>query len=320
MKRTTSYIIVGLQIVLALFSSCSNNKKRKDGRTDTYSSGTISFVSDESFSPVIEEECAVFQYDYPQAKLKPIYTSESDAINKLLEGKTWLAFTARNFKTNEIQSLKAKNYRPVAIDIAYDALAFIVNRDNKDTLISIKDIQNIMMGKTIKWKQLNKGENKGEITVVFDNPKSSTVHYIEDSILGGKPIINKNVVAVNKTSEVIKYVEENPDAIGIIGNNWLNDKRDSTNLTFNKNIRVMSVSRIHPATAASSRKPYQYYIYNGEYPLIRTIYALLNDPRQGLPWGFAHFIQGPKGQRIVMKAGLLPVLGDINVRDVNVSQ
>ena len=288
MKRTTSYIIVGLQIVLALFSSCSNNKKGKDGRTDTYSSGTISFVSDESFSPVIEEECAVFQYDYPQAKLKPIYTSESDAINKLLEGKTWLAF--------------------------------IVNRDNKDTLISIKDIQNIMMGKTIKWKQLNKGENKGEITVVFDNPKSSTVHYIEDSILGGKPIINKNVVAVNKTSEVIKYVEKNPDAIGIIGNNWLNDKRDSTNLTFNKNIRVMSVSRIHPATAASSRKPYQYYIYNGEYPLIRTIYALLNDPRQGLPWGFAHFIQGPKGQRIVMKAGLLPVLGDINVRDVNVSQ
>ena len=177
-----------------------------------------------------------------------------------------------------------------------------------------------MMGKTIKWKQLNKGENKGEITVVFDNPKSSTVHYIEDSILGGKPIINKNVVAVNKTSEVIKYVEKNPDAIGIIGNNWLNDKRDSTNLTFNKNIRVMSVSRIHPATASSSRKPYQYYIYNGEYPLIRTIYALLNDPRQGLPWGFAHFIQGPKGQRIVMKAGLLPVLGDINVRDVNVSQ
>ena len=303
MRKTTSYIIVGLQIVLALSSSCSNNKKGKDGRTDTYSSGTISFVSDESFSPVIEEERAVFEYDYPQAKLTPIYTSESDAINRLLEGKTWLAFTARNFKSNEIQSLKAKNYRPVAIDIAYDALAFIINKGNKDTLISVKDLQEIMLGRITKWKQLNKGENKGAITVVFDNPKSSTVHYVEDSILGGKPIINNN-----------------PDAIGIIGNNWLNDKRDSTNLTFNKNIRVMSVSRIHPATASSSRKPYQYYIYNGEYPLVRTIFALLNDPRQGLPWGFAHFIQGPKGQRIVMKAGLLPVLGDINVRDVNVNQ
>ena len=82
----------------------------------------------------------------------------------------------------------------------------------------------------------------------------------------------------------------------------------------------MSLSKIHPATPQSSRKPYQYYIYNGEYPFIRTIYALLNDPRQGLPWGFAHFIQGPKGQRIVMKTGLLPVLGNINVRDVNAVQ
>ena len=53
---------------------------------------------------------------------------------------------------------------------------------------------------------------------------------------------------------------------------------------------------------------------------MKKSYALLNDPRRGLPWGFAHFIEGPKGQRIVMKAGLLPVLGQINVRDVNVSQ
>ena len=100
----------------------------------------------------------------------------------------------------------------------------------------------------------------------------------------------------------------------------MNYKLDSTTLTFNKNISVISLSRIHPSTASSILKPYQYYIYTCYYPLIRTIYALLNDPRQGLPWGFAHFIQGPKGQRIVMKAGLLPVLGDINVRDVNVSQ
>lgn len=318
--KFTSYFFVGLAITSVLISSCGNSKKSKDGRTDTYSSGAISFVSDESFSPIIEEEREVFQYDYPQAKVTPVYCSESEAVNKLLDGKAWLAFTARNFKPAELQSLQSKQYRPVAIDIAYDALAFIVNKNNNDTLISVQDVKDIMDGKVTQWSDISKGDKRGTITVVFDNPKSSTVHYIEDSILGGKPILNKNVVAVNKTAEVIKYVEQNADAIGIIGNNWLNDKRDSTNLTFNRNIRVMSLSRQHPATEANSRKPYQYYIYNGQYPLIRTIYALLNDPRQGLPWGFAHFIQGPKGQRIVMKAGLLPVLGNINVRDVNVAQ
>jgi phosphate transport system substrate-binding protein len=317
--KLSSYILVGLTISVSLFSSCSN-KKSKDGRTDTYSSGAISFVSDESFSPIIEEERLVFQQDYPEAKVTPIYTSESDAINRLLSLKSWLAFAARDFRPSEVAYLQSRSYRPVSIKIAYDALAFIVHKSSKDTLISVTDIANVMSGKSTRWSQISNGSNNGLITVVFDNAKSSTVHYVEDSILGGKPITNPNVVAVNKTSEVIKYVEEHPGTIGIIGNNWLNDKRDSTNLTFNKDIRVMSVSKIHPATASSSRKPYQYYIYNGEYPLIRTIYALLNDPRQGLPWGFAHFIEGPKGQRIVMKTGLLPVLGNINVRDVNISQ
>lgn len=315
--KLISYIVVGLTLTSILAASCGNNKKSKDGRTDTYSSGTISFVADESFSPIIEEEREVFQHDYPDAKVNPIYTNESDGINRLLHGKAWLVFAARDFKPAEKKSLQAKQYMPTSFSIAYDALAFIVNKNNTDTLLSVKEVRDIMNGKITKWNQLNKKSNRGTITVVFDNPKSSTVHYIEDSVLGGKPIINKNVAAVNKTAEVIKYVEQNPNAIGIIGNNWLNDKRDTTNLTFKRNIRVMSLSKLYPATAANSRKPYQYYIYNGEYPLIRTIYALLNDPRQGLPWGFAHFIQGPKGQRIVMKTGLLPVLGNINVRDVN---
>lgn len=317
--KLTSYIFVGLTLSACLFSSC-NNKKNKDGRTDTYSSGAISFVSDESFSPIINEEKQVFENDYPQAKVTPIYTNESDAITQLMNGKTWLAFTTRDFRPSEIQALRAKKFIPQSVKIAYDALALIVNKSSKDTLISVTDFKNIMTGKTTRWSQIYKGSKGGVITVVFDNPRSSTVHWVEDSLLGGKPIVNPNVVAVNKTAEVIAYVEKHPGTIGIIGNNWLNDKRDSTNLTFNKNIRVMSVSKVHPATATSGRKPYQYYIYNDEYPFIRTVYALVNDPRQGLPWGFAHFIEGPKGQRIVMKTGLLPVLGNINVRDVNVGQ
>lgn len=300
--------------------ACSNNKQSKDGRTDTYSSGTISFVSDESFSPIVEEEREVFQHDYPAATVTPIYTSESDAINQLLDGKTCLAFTARDFRPAELEGIKANKILPQSIKIGYDALALIVNKGSRDTLISKQEFAGILNGSITRWEQLGNAKGKGTITVVFDNPKSSTVHWVEDSLLGGKAIANKNVVAVNKTAEVITYVEKHPGTIGIIGNNWLNDKRDSTNLTFNRNIRVMEVSQVHPATPASGRKPYQYYIYTDEYPLVRTIYALVADPRQGLPWGFAHFCESPKGQLIVMKSGLLPYRGDINIRDVNVTQ
>lgn len=319
MKKTAFYSIVGLTLFACFCLSCSG-KKNKSGRTDTYSSGVASFASDESFSPIIDEEVELFQFTYPQATLKPIYTNESDAITMLLQGKICLAVTARDYRDMERQSLRDKSFNPRAIPIAYDGLALIVNKANNDTCISVKDFAAIMSGKITQWKQLNPKSDKGEVLIVFDNKKSSTVHFVEDSILGGKPITNPNMAATNNTADVIKYVEENVNAIGIIGSNWLNDKRDTTNLTFKKNIRTMSVSRLDKATPANSWKPYQYYIYNGNYPLSRTIYALLNDPLRGLPWGFANFMHSPKGQLIIFKSGLLPVQGNITIRDVNITK
>lgn len=79
----------------------------------------------------------------------------------------------------------------------------------------------------------------------------------------------------------------------------------------------MGVSKMDSAKSYNSWKPYQYYLYNGNYPLRRTIYALLNDPRpNGIPTGFAHFVQLPKGQMIILRSGLLPRTANMNVRDV----
>jgi len=57
MKKNLFYTFVGLTLFLGMFSSCED--KPKNGRTDTYSSGAISFASDESFSPIIDEEIQV---------------------------------------------------------------------------------------------------------------------------------------------------------------------------------------------------------------------------------------------------------------------
>ncbi len=313
-----SYIFVGLTLSASLLTSC--NKKNKDGRTDTYSSGAISFASDESFSPVIEEERELFEAIYRAAKLTPIYTSESEAIQMLLDKKVSMAVTSRDYKPEELAKLKAERQFPRTIRFAYDGLALIENNQNTDSCISVKDIRRILNGEITHWNQIYPNSKMGKITVVFDNPKSSTVHFAEDSILGGKPIKSPNVMAVKKVEEVIKYVEETPGAIGIIGSNWLNDQRDSTNLTFRKEIRPMAVSRLDVANVQNSYKPYQYYFFNDSYPLVRTLYILLNDTHMGLPTGFSNFIiSQDKGQMIVLKAGLLPAYGNLTVRKVHVT-
>ena len=280
----------------------------------------MTFVSDESFSPIIEEAREVFEHTYPKATIKPIYTNELDGINMLMERKVWLTVASKRLRESQIKNLKDRKYVARCIPIAYDGLALIVNNENPDTCISIKDIKRVLTGEVTKWSEVYPNSKLGDFDVVFDNAKSSTVHFCIDSILGGKPISSPKVEAVKKSAEVINYVSAHKNAIGIIGSNWLNDARDSTNVTFKKNIRVVSVSRLDVATPMNSWKPYQFYIYNGNYPLVRTIYAICTDPRQGLPWGFCNFLQSPIGQKIFFKAGLLPARGNMAVREVVVNK
>ena len=320
MRKPTFYVTVGLLLATSVFSSCEEKKPRKDAnRTDTTTSGAIQFASDDSFSPIIDEEVEMFNVSHPKATVTPIYTDETDAVKQLIDEKIFLAVTARNFTKNEYNTLVNKGYKSMrAAPIAYDGLALIIHKQNQDSCITVKDIARILSGDAKKWSDIYPNSKRGDIEVVFDNPKSSTVRYAQDSILGGKPINSPNIQAVDKSAQVVDYVEKTPNAIGIIGSNWLNDKRDTTNVTFKKNIRVMSVSRMDKATPLNSWKTYQYYIYNDSYPLIRTIYLLLNDSYRGLPTGFANFITSPKGQLIIFHSSLLPAYGNMTVRNVNV--
>ena len=316
MKRTTFYNLVGF-ILLTSFCSCSGEKKPVNGRTDTPTSGTIEFVSDESFSPIIEELRKQFEFKFPKAHLQPRYTNEIEGLQMIKDLKTCLFITSRGLLPSEIAYLKTKRQLPQVFPIGYDGLALIVNRANQDTCITVADVKRVLSGQAKDWADVVPGSKRGNIEVVFDNQSSATLHYVVDSILGGKPINSTNIVAAKTSKEVINYVDRTPNAIGVIGSNWLNDHRDSTNTPFKKNINVMSVSVKDKATPMNSWKPYQAYMLDGRYPFVRTLYAIVVDPQKGLPNSFANYIAGPTGQLIIFKSGLLPYRGDIMVKTVS---
>jgi phosphate transport system substrate-binding protein len=303
----------GLSLILGLFLACGN--KPNPEQEEAYQKAAAILTADESFYPIIDEELYYFT-NQTLDSITPVYINEQDAIKKLMRLETWLAFTTRDLTQKERQNLIDRKYMPRAIPIAYDGLAIITNNANPDSCITVKDFARILRGEVSRWQEIYPQSKLGEIDVVFDNPLSSTVRWCVDSILGGQQFSAKNIGAVKTSAAVIDYVEKHENALGIIGSNWLNDKRDTTNVTFKKNISVMGVSKMDSAKNYNSWKPYQYYLYNGNYPLRRTIYALLNDTRNGIPSGFTHFIQLPKGQKIILRAGLLPRTANMNVRDV----
>ncbi len=312
---------IGLALLLGLFLASCGNKPKTDLGYD-YEAAASFFAADESFHPILDEELEIYTKVFNrniihEDTLKARYMNEHEAIDMLMKNETWLAFTTRQLTEKELQYLKARTFAPRIMPIGYDGLALMVNNANTDTCITVKDFARILRGEATKWSDIYPNSKLGDIDVVFDNPQSSTVRWCQDSILGGEPINSSNIGAVLKSSEVVDYVERTPNAIGIIGSNWLNDKRDTTNCTFRRDIRVMKVSRLDSATVSNSWRPYQYYIYNGNYPLVRTVYAIINEPRTGIPTGFANFCRLPQGQTIIRRAGLVPYIKDVIVININ---
>lgn len=108
------------------------------------------------------------------------------------------------------------------------------------------------------------------------------------------------------------YVSQNENALGLIGLEWISDKDDSTSNSFMKRIRVMSV-----AGDSTHFKPYQAYLALKYYPLARKVTILSREARSGLGSGFMAFVASERGQRIVLKAGLVPVTMPLRVVEIN---
>lgn len=294
-----------LALFAVLFSAC--DRGRKITRTDTPTSGVASIVCDECFAPILKEEISVFTGTNPETEINPVFTNEVDAINLLLKDSVRTLLAARELTTDELELIKEKKLIPRVQKLAVDGLALIVNNSNVDTLISVSTLKKIMAGEITDWKEVSlKGKSDlGDIKVVFDNPNSSTVRFVKDSILRGLPLSDR-LVSQSTNSEVLNYVAKTPNALGIIGVNWISNHQDTTSLSFVESVRVMSVSESDDPTPENSYKPFPAYLYLKFYPLVRDVYIILTDVRGGLPAGFVNFLGGDVGQRIILKAGLVP--------------
>ncbi|NDV69725.1 PstS family phosphate ABC transporter substrate-binding protein [Dysgonomonas sp. 25] len=306
--------ILCISTIIVFFTSCYENKST---RTDTMTSGIAEIVVDECMAPIIDEQINVFEALYPNATIIPTYTNEYDAYQMLVNDSMRLIIGARELTPGEEAKIKAREQRVLTHKIAVDGVAIIVNPQNKLSYLSTADLKKVFTGQATNWKDIHPGSKLGNISVVFDSPNSSTVRFIQDSICRKDPL-GSNVKAISKDTatininektpnqRVLDYVSSTPNAMGVIGVNWISNPTDTTSLSFINGIKVLAVSKDEVATPDNSYQPYPYQFALNQYPLQRDIYIIITDPSGGLPSGFVNFVTKEKGQRIILKAGLLP--------------
>lgn len=308
LHKNKSWILwIGLIILLV---RCQN--KDKDGKVlDTPTSGEITIAADESLLPIVDAEIKAFEAIYKNARINVVYGAETASFKKLLQDSVRLAIVSRPMIAEELSILEKQRIKPATLKVGRGAIALIVNNDNTDSLITINQLQALFRGEIDQWKQIDPESKLNEIKIIFDHEQASSVRYMKDSIARVAKL-PPNCFAVTSNSKVIDYVSRNQDALGLIGVSWISDHDDIEAIGFLESIKVM-------ALAASDNKegefykPYQAYIAQGVYPLTNDIYIISREARTGLGSGFMSFVAGDKGQRVVLKSGLMPATMPVRI-------
>lgn len=316
MKLINISILAVVLLTMVGCSRCSRTEKQDVSGNDSTAVqakspsedilvGVLNVAVDESVYPLVKEQEEVFLSAYPNASLNLIVKPEIFAIRELLANNASVAILARELNETEREYFERRSITPRKFPVWTDAIAVVSHTKSPDTSVTIKYLVDAM-----------KGESEDGKKIVFDNLNSSTFRQLQE--LGKLDrVASKFVEAQEGSEKVLEAVANDPNRIGILGYNSYLELISA--FPDKNNIRILSVQNTVGETADNKYyRPSQSTIAAEQYPLRRTFYVMNYQPNLGLGIGFSAFLTGDRGQRIVLKSGLVPATmpgRDIIVRD-----
>ncbi|AMR28359.1 hypothetical protein A0257_15525 [Hymenobacter psoromatis] len=312
-------VLAAALVTSSLLPSCHPDRGAGTSEefTDTPTSGHVGISVDATFAPVLESQVDTFQKLYVDAHLKVSYQPEDNVFLDLLNDKVKAIVVSRELNADEKKEMDKQTMLPRTTKVGIDGLAIILHPSNPDTLLTITQLRGIFGGQTTQWNQVSGQKKLGAVNVVFDANRSSTSRFVRDTLLHGGALTPK-AFAAQSNPKLLDYVAAHPDAIGIVGVNWISDFDDPKVRGFLKRVRVASITARPNPKKDDYIQPYQVYLAPKSaellrehpelqnYPLRRDIYIISREARAGLASGFISFVAGQKGQLIFQKSGLMP--------------
>lgn len=304
MKRAIAAVILFLTACFVVIS-CDDSSKRD--KQDKVLKGRINISVDETFKPVIEQQIKVFESSWPEVHINASYKSEADCLRDLQNDSTGMIIIARGLNPNESKFFRDKLTHDLPYElIAFDAVAFIVNKSANDSVFTIEQLSSYLDG------------TRTDKQVIVDNKNaSSTVRYLMDSLLKGRTF-GKNVAAAESSEQVIDLVAGNANAIGVVGISWIAGREESSQKQKLEKIRTVLVEcrRCEEGTFV---RPSQATVTTGQYPFYRGLYYIVKDI-YGVENNFTGFMKYERGQLIFRRAQLVPAIMSFTNRVTNITE
>ncbi len=296
MKNLTGHILI-----LLLLTSIGCVKKIEDMEGPTI--GTLRVWADETMKDLVEQEEEIFERQYQYAHLNITYANEHDLFKAFIDDSIDAIMTNRMLTSKEVDYLNSLQQIPRHYAFATGAMAFVVNRNVQDTTYTYEQMLQML------------GDTSAEVLFVIENVKSGITNEVLRLIQ--KDELPKHFYAFNSKQEVLDYIETHDNAIGIIDYSEISDSDMAYTKEVLAKINLIGIARPLDSIQHGFVKPYQYNLQDWKYPFTRDLYFISKTGRNDIGLGFATFLCAEIGQKIILKAGLLPKYQTLRSIEIN---
>lgn len=270
-------------------------------RPESPTKGQVTMAVSESVAPLLMEEKRIFEELYVQARVAIEVNSDREAIARLFNDSITVIVSARPLNAEEREVQKRFRLPVHEHKIAIDAVAVIVNNENPLRQLRTTQLDSILRGTATRWSDLGWKGSSSKIAVCLPEINSATYEVVGTRILNGGLYAPAAKVAATSL-EMIQAVVKDPAAIGLVGMNWMKDRADQ--------VRLLELADPNAPDSLGTRgkyfAPYQAYVYQKYYPIIREVFVYSTADNYGVAAGFTSFLTSGPGQKIVLNSGLVP--------------
>ncbi|MBE7495388.1 MAG: phosphate ABC transporter substrate-binding protein [Verrucomicrobiaceae bacterium] len=207
----------------------------------------------------------------------------STAFTNLAAGTAEIGMSSRKVKADERTLCRSKSIDLNEIELAWDMITVVVNKNNPVADLSKKQIMQIFAGDITDWSEV--GGTPGPISVYTRNTSSGTYRDFMTMAMKGREYA-KNSQKMAGNEQIAAEVGSNPNGIGYVGYAYAGAR----------GIKVVTIGGDAPNPNAVK-----------DYPLARPVFLYTNGQPAGNTKAFIDFCLSPAGAAIMTKAGFTPL-------------
>ena len=240
--------------------------------------------------PLAQKEAETYMKENKTAKVTVTGGGSGVGIAALLDGTTDIAMSSRKIKMGEKIKLADAGKSSKEVMVAFDALAVVVNPQNKVSQLTKDQIEGIFTGKIKNWKEV--GGDDMPIVVYSRESSSGTYEFFKEHVMNNKNYA-ASVLSMPATGSIIQSISQTKGAIGYVGLAYVEKDVKALKVSFDKGKNFVGPSM----TTAKDKS----------YPIIRPLfYYYLNSVEKSVK-PFIDFCLSPQGQKIVEEVGYVPL-------------